>query len=210
MRYENAELKATATKAVVPPTVKIGTTTYKVTAIAPKAFMGYSKLRTVTVGYNVGVLRPGAFAEAASLKKLNIQTSQLTMKKTKKALQNSVVESVTVPATKLSDYKAIFAKAHSGSAKKVTVAANGTASASNETDTTSSTSANNNQKQDSTTTSDTTTGNTTNSSNQQQSTTSNTTSDASDDNSSQQDTASDASDSNDQDAASNTSDSSSQ
>ena len=201
MRYENAELKATATKAVVPPTVKIGTTTYKVTAIAPKAFMGYSKLRTVTVGYNVGVLRPGAFAEAASLKKLNIQTSQLTMKKTKKALQNSVVESVTVPATKLSDYKAIFAKAHSGSAKKVTVAANGTngtASASNETDTTTgSTSANNNQKQDSTTT-----GNTTNSSNQQQSTTSNTTSDASDDNSSQQDTASDASDSNDQDAAS--------
>ena len=204
MRYENAELKATATKAVVPPTVKIGTTTYKVTAIAPKAFMGYSKLRTVTVGYNVGVLRPGAFAEAASLKKLNIQTSQLTMKKTKKALQNSVVE-----ATKLSDYKAIFAKAHSGSAKKVTVDANGTngtASASNETDTTTgSTSANNNQKQDSTTT-----GNTTNSSNQQQSTTSNTTSDASDDNSSQQDTASDASDSNDQDAASNTSDSSSQ
>lgn len=66
-----------ATKLSIPDTVKVGGVTYKVTAIADKAFKGNKKLTTVTIGRNVKKIGKEAFAGCRNLKKIIVTAGRL-------------------------------------------------------------------------------------------------------------------------------------
>lgn len=71
-----AKSKKTASVSI-PATVKISGKKYKVTAIAAKAFQGYAKLKTVTIGANVKTIGASAFAKDKKLTKLTIKGTGL-------------------------------------------------------------------------------------------------------------------------------------
>ncbi|HBI61746.1 MAG TPA: hypothetical protein DDY31_11145 [Lachnospiraceae bacterium] len=104
--------KKDCTWANIPNTVKIGNKEYKVANIAPNAFKGYSKLKKVTIGKNVGEIGKKAFYGCKSLKAITIQTTKLTKASIgSKAFSNINVKAVViVPQSKLAKYKAILKK----------------------------------------------------------------------------------------------------
>ena len=59
-------LKATLKSAVVPSVVRIQNHTYKVTAVASKAFRNNKRLTKVTIGKNVKTIGSSAFEGAKS------------------------------------------------------------------------------------------------------------------------------------------------
>lgn len=61
----------------IPATVKISGVSYKVTAVSAKAFQGYSKLTSVTVGKNVKSIGASAFAKDKKLKSITIKGKAL-------------------------------------------------------------------------------------------------------------------------------------
>ena len=67
------------TKITVPTTVKVGSITYKVTDIAPKAFKNNKKIKTVTVGKNVTIIGIEAFANCSSLTKVTLPANLTTV-----------------------------------------------------------------------------------------------------------------------------------
>jgi len=109
----------------VPATVKIGGKTYKVTQINANAFKG-SKIKTVTIGKNVKVIKKNAF-KGSKATKLILKTKLLKKSKVKGCLKGSKVKTIqvkvgskkSVNATYVKNYKKIFTKANSG--RKVTV-----------------------------------------------------------------------------------------
>ena len=76
-----APAKKTLTKAVVPTTVKINGTAYKVASIAANAFKGMKKLTTVTIGKNVTSIGANAFSGCKALTKVSIGAGVKTIGK---------------------------------------------------------------------------------------------------------------------------------
>ena len=66
-----------AKKLTIPATVKVNGVTYKVTAIADKAFKGNKKLTTVTIGSNVTKIGKEAFSGCKNLKKITVTAGKL-------------------------------------------------------------------------------------------------------------------------------------
>ena len=68
----------TSTKLTIPATVKVEGKSVPVTSIAPKAFKGMKKLKTVTIGKNIKKIGKNAFRDCKKLKTVTIKTSKLT------------------------------------------------------------------------------------------------------------------------------------
>ena len=107
----------------VPNTIKLGTTTYKVTRISAKAFNGYSKTTKVTIGTNVDTIKAKAFYGAKKLKTLVIKTKKLKKANVKNSLKSSKVTDITISIgsskvnkTYIKSYKKIFTKTNAGKA----------------------------------------------------------------------------------------------
>ena len=102
--------KKTLKNAKIPATASYNGISYKVTAIADKAFAKNKKLKSVTIGANVETIGASAFAGDGKLKKIIVQTSVL---KTvgKKAL-NGIASNckIKVPKNMLKAYKKTFKK----------------------------------------------------------------------------------------------------
>ena len=113
-----------AKSVVVPDTVTIEGKQYKVTQIEANAFKG-SKIRTITIGKNVKVIKKDAF-KGSPATKLILKTKLLKKAKVKGCLKGSKIKTVQVKvgnkaANKkfVKAYKNIFTKANAG--KKVSV-----------------------------------------------------------------------------------------
>lgn len=126
--------RSNATTVKVPDTVTINGVTYKVTAIADKAFSGNSKLSKVTLGKNVTAIGKNAFKNCSKLKTVTIPSksfqkigaaafsgcknlTRITLKSTKLS-KSSVGKSalkgtnkklvIQVPKSKVKKYKSYF------------------------------------------------------------------------------------------------------
>lgn len=111
-------------KASVPASVIIDGKTYKVTQINAKAFTG-SKIRTVTVGKNVKVIKKNAF-KGSKATKVILKTKLLKKAKVKGCLKSSKVKTVQVKVGSKSQnkkyvksYRKIFTKSNAGRKVKV-------------------------------------------------------------------------------------------
>ncbi len=105
----------TAAKSVtIPATITIGGSSYKVTAIAKKAFKGNTTLKSITIGKNVTKIGSKAFAGATKLSTITVEGSSLKSVGSK-ALKN--VKSVTVSASTKSIAKLFKGKG----AKSITI-----------------------------------------------------------------------------------------
>ena len=94
----------------VPATVKSanGKYTFKVTAIANKAFKGDKKLKKVVIGKNVQTIGKSAFEKATNLKSITIKSTSLK-KVGKKAFKGIHAKAkIKVPAKKLRSYKRLL------------------------------------------------------------------------------------------------------
>ncbi|MCR5666170.1 MAG: leucine-rich repeat protein [Eubacterium sp.] len=94
-------------KVVIPSTVKISGTTFKVTKVKASAFAGYKKLKKVTIGANVKSIGKKAFYGDKKLSKIIIKTKSLTKSSIgKKAFTKTAKKAkVYVPSKKLKIYK---------------------------------------------------------------------------------------------------------
>lgn len=140
VRYEVC--LSTKNTATVPAKVTIDGTAYKVVSIAPKAFAGLTKLKSVkmasnvatigknafkgcksltsvTVGSGVKSIGASAFQGCKKLKTLTLKTKKLTAKGVKKCLTGSSVKTVKAPKAKKKAYAKLFVKKTCG--KTVTV-----------------------------------------------------------------------------------------
>lgn len=99
-------------KVAIPATIKFGDVSYKVTAIAPKAFKNCQELKTVTIGKNVTTIGNQAFYNCKKLTKITIPAKVNKIGKSAfygcKKLKN-----ITVKTTKLTN-KNIGSKAFKG------------------------------------------------------------------------------------------------
>ena len=102
-----APLNKSVKKAVIPNTVTISGITYKVTAIATKAFASNKKLTQVTIGKQVTSIGTKAFYGCKNLKKITIKTTNLT----KSSIGSKVFKKIakkavfTMPKSKKKEYK---------------------------------------------------------------------------------------------------------
>ena len=103
----------------VPASVTINGAVYRVTAVAAKAFLGFSKVKKLTIGANVTSIGASAFQKCKALKTLTVQSTHLTAGGCKKSLKGSSVKTVKVPKEAKKAYKKIFQKKICG--KKVSV-----------------------------------------------------------------------------------------
>ena len=79
VEYQKADAKAKGT-VVIPATVTLQGTTYKVTSIAAKAFYNNKKLKKIVIGKNLVQIGKKAFYGCSNLKKIVIKTKELTAK----------------------------------------------------------------------------------------------------------------------------------
>ena len=127
IKYKNATYKVTKSAAkggtvtlvkrnnkktafTVPATVKSanGKYTFKVTAIANKAFKGDKKLKKVVIGKNVQTIGKSAFEKAGKLKAVTIKSTSLK-KVGKNAFKGIHAKAkIKVPAKKLRSYKRLL------------------------------------------------------------------------------------------------------
>lgn len=92
----------------IPATVTIDGYTYKVTAIADKAFKNNKKLKSVTIGKNVTKIGKKAFSGCKKLKKITIKSTVLKSVG-KNAIKNiDKKATIKVPKKQLSKYKKLF------------------------------------------------------------------------------------------------------
>ena len=114
--YTEAEYKAPASakasKVAIPDTITIAGHKLNVTSIAKNAFRGNKSLKTLVIGKNIERIGKNAFFNCKKLKKIKINTSQLTLKKIgKNAFKGTAKKaSVKVPKKKLKLYKKILKK----------------------------------------------------------------------------------------------------
>jgi hypothetical protein len=103
--------KKTLTKAVVPNTIKVNRSSFKVTSIAAKAFYKNNKLTSITIGKNITSIGANAMAYCKKLKSVQIQSKKLksigkgAFKKIHKKAK------MKVPAGKKKAYKKILKRA---------------------------------------------------------------------------------------------------
>ena len=101
---------------IIPATVKVGNTTYKVTGIGADAFKGMKKLATVEIGKNVKIIGKNAFNGCVKLKKLTGMDGVTKIEAS--AFQNcKELPRIIIPAK----VKDIGAKAFYGCAKLKTI-----------------------------------------------------------------------------------------
>ncbi len=95
----------TMKKVVIPSKVKINKYSFKVTAIAAKAFKGSKKLQSVTVGKNIRMIGKQAFRGCGKLKYIQIKSLVLKEvgKSAFKGIRGNAV--IKVPAKKRSLYQ---------------------------------------------------------------------------------------------------------
>ena len=109
---EVAYQKAAATKGtvIVPDTVEVNGTTYKVTSIEKKAFGTGKKIKTIILGKNVKTIKKDAFAGCKTLRKIIVKTKKLTKKTVAKKAFRGVRKNVRiiVPKKKKQAYKKLF------------------------------------------------------------------------------------------------------
>ena len=109
---EVAYQKAAATKGtvVVPDTVVVDGTTYKVTSIEKKAFGTGKKIKTIILGKNVKYIKKDAFADCKTLRKIIVKTKKLTKKTVAKKAFRGVRKNVriVVPKKKKQAYRKLF------------------------------------------------------------------------------------------------------
>lgn len=79
VEYQKADAKAKGT-VVIPATVTLQGTTYKVTSIAAKAFYNNKKLKKIVIGKNVVQIGKKAFYGCSNLKNIVIKTKEFTAK----------------------------------------------------------------------------------------------------------------------------------
>ena len=116
-------VKATSKKAsrTIPSTVKLKGIRCQVTSIAPKAFKGDTKIKTVVIPSTVRKIGKEAFAKCKNLKKITIKTAYLSSKKVGANAFKGIHAKATikVPKKQKKAYQKLF-KAR-GIGKKVTV-----------------------------------------------------------------------------------------
>lgn len=109
---EVAYQKAAATKGtvVVPDTIVVNGTTYKVTSIEKKAFETGKKIKTIILGKNVKFIKKDAFAGCKTLQKIVVKTKKLTKKTVAKKAFRGVRKNVriVVPKKKKQAYRKLF------------------------------------------------------------------------------------------------------
>lgn len=109
---EVAYQKAAVTKGtvIVPDTVEVNGTTYKVTSIEKKAFGTGKKIKTIILGENVKTIKKDAFAGCKTLWKIIVKTKKLTKKTVAKKAFRGVRKNVRiiVPKKKKQAYKKLF------------------------------------------------------------------------------------------------------
>lgn len=109
---EVAYQKAAVTKGtvIVPDTVEVNGTTYKVTSIEKKAFGTGKKIKTIILGKNVKTIKRDAFAGCKTLRKIIVKTKKLTKKTVAKKAFRGVRKNVRiiVPKKKKQAYKKLF------------------------------------------------------------------------------------------------------
>ena len=100
--------KKTYTSLVIPSTVTIGETTYKVTAIGAGAFKNCLKLRTVTVGENVTTIGENAFKGDNRLSTVKFSGSAVTTigKNAFRGLAHNI--KFSIPTAQLSAYQTLI------------------------------------------------------------------------------------------------------
>ncbi len=109
---EVAYQKAAVTKGtvIVPDTVEVNRTTFKVTSIEKKAFGTGKKIKTIILGKNVKTIKKDAFAGCKTLRKIIVKTKKLTKKTVAKKAFRGVRKNVRiiVPKKKKQAYKKLF------------------------------------------------------------------------------------------------------
>lgn len=109
---EVAYQKAAVTEGtvIVPDTVEVNGTTYKVTSIEKKAFGTGKKIKTIILGKNVKTIKKDAFAGCKTLRKIIVKTKKLTKKTVAKKAFRGVRKNVRiiVPKKKKQAYKKLF------------------------------------------------------------------------------------------------------
>ena len=112
----------TSTKLTIPATIKVEGESVPVTAIAPKAFKGMKKLKTVIIGKNIKVIGKNAFRDCKKLQSITIKTSKLTSGKVGANAFKGInaKAKIKVPKAKLSAYKKLLKKKGIGKNVKIT------------------------------------------------------------------------------------------
>ena len=106
---------------VIPPSIEIFNSTYKVTAIAKNSFMGNKKISKITIGKNIEKIGKNAFNGCKNLKYIVIKTNKLTNKMVGKNAFKGIDSKVTikVPGNKVKAYKKIIKSKGAGKNIKV-------------------------------------------------------------------------------------------
>ena len=104
--------KTKTASVTVPDKVTIGGVTYKVTAIAPKAFANNKKLKKVTISKNITSIGKNAFAGCKKLKKITIKSTKLKSKSIGKNAFKGTAKKliVKVPKKQYKAYKKFLKK----------------------------------------------------------------------------------------------------
>ena len=104
--------KTKTVSVTVPDKVTIGGVTYKVTAIAPKAFANNKKLKKVTISKNITSIGKNAFAGCKKLKKITIKSTKLKSKSIGKNAFKGTAKNlvINVPKKQYKAYKKFLKK----------------------------------------------------------------------------------------------------
>ncbi|MBR4760246.1 MAG: leucine-rich repeat protein [Lachnospiraceae bacterium] len=115
-------INADATNIAVPDTVTIGGKKYKVTRIAPNAFLNQKKLKKITIGKNIKTIGKKAFYGCKNLKTVKILTTKLKKKTVGKNAFGKIHKKavVSVPKKRKSAYqKLLKARGITGKKQKI-------------------------------------------------------------------------------------------
>lgn len=104
--------KTKTASVTVPDKVTIEGVTYKVTAIAPKAFANNKKLKKVTISKNITSIGKNAFAGCKKLKKITIKSTKLKSKSIGKNAFKGTAKNlvINVPKKQYKTYKKFLKK----------------------------------------------------------------------------------------------------
>ena len=111
--------KANAAKAVIPASVTINGTSYKVTVIAANAFAKNTKLKSVVIGKNVKTIGKKAFYNCKSLKKITFKGKKVKKIGAKAFKGTAKKAAVKVPKAKKAAYQKLLKKAGLSAKAKV-------------------------------------------------------------------------------------------
>lgn len=115
-------INSSVTSVTIPDTIKVRGVTYSVTEVEETAMLYCEKVKKLTIGKNVSYIGKNAFAHCKNLKNITVNTTGLSAKGLKKGIFTGINKKavVTVPESKLDDYKNLF-KTKGLNGKKQTV-----------------------------------------------------------------------------------------